>query len=126
MMIDYIRALRATLLTLFIVALTNCASTPPEVNRVKSSRLTDPQATIIGLATDTLSESHPNTSGHVVLDTGQQAFTARIAVAASAEKTLDAQYYIWNDDATGRVLAHQLVVAADRGVPRRLSVFWQC
>ena len=51
-----------------------------------------------------------------------QAFTARIALVDLAEKTLDAQYYIWEADATGWVLAEPLMQAADRGVRVRLLV----
>jgi putative cardiolipin synthase len=39
-----------------------------------------------------------------------------------AEKSLDVQYYIWEADATGRILAERLVRAADRGVKVRLLV----
>lgn len=37
-----------------------------------------------------------------------------------AEKTLDVQYYIWESDATGRIMADRLVRAADRGVRVRV------
>ena len=37
-----------------------------------------------------------------------------------SEKTLDAQYYIWDIDATGRIMADRLIRAADRGVRVRL------
>ena len=67
-----------------------------------------------------LSDEHPAESGHVVLDTGRQAFNARVALAGSAEHTLDAQYFIWNDDTTGKILAQQVLAAADRGVRVRL------
>lgn len=67
-----------------------------------------------------LSHGHPNLSGHVVLDTGRQAFNARVALAGSAERALDAQYFIWNSDTTGKILAQQVLAAADRGVRVRL------
>lgn len=38
----------------------------------------------------------------------------------AAEFTIDAQYYIWHDDVTGRVLHNRLLAAADRGVRVRL------
>lgn len=40
----------------------------------------------------------------------------------AAEKTLDAQYYVWRSDATGTVLLERLMAAADRGVRVRLLV----
>jgi putative cardiolipin synthase len=45
---------------------------------------------------------------------------ARYAFALLAEKTLDVQYYIWEGDATGRVLLLALISAADRGVHVRV------
>ena len=39
-----------------------------------------------------------------------------------AEKTLDAQYYIWSSDTTGRILAGGLIRAADRGVRVRILI----
>jgi putative cardiolipin synthase len=41
-------------------------------------------------------------------------------LAAVAEESLDIQYYIWHNDASGRRLAGELLRAADRGVRIRL------
>lgn len=62
----------------------------------------------------------PGRSGFLVLDSGKQAFLARAALIESAERTIDAQYYIWNSDDTGRYLASRLLAAADRGVRVRI------
>ena len=40
--------------------------------------------------------------------------------ARAAGRSLDLQYYIWHDDFTGRLLDHELLRAADRGVRVRL------
>jgi putative cardiolipin synthase len=45
---------------------------------------------------------------------------ARYAFAALAEKTIDAQYYLWEEDTTGRILFSALMKAASRGVRVRL------
>jgi putative cardiolipin synthase len=50
------------------------------------------------------------------------AFAARALSARVAERSLDLQYYIWHDDLTGRLIAGELVQAADRGVRVRLLV----
>jgi putative cardiolipin synthase len=50
------------------------------------------------------------------------AFAYRAATAAAAERTLDVQYYIWHDDLTGRLLAAELIRAAERGVRVRLLI----
>ena len=47
---------------------------------------------------------------------------ARVAMADLAEKTLDAQYYIWDGDITGKILADHLLKAADRGVRVRVLI----
>ena len=97
-----------------------CASTPPTVEKSASFKLEKIQSSALGSSITTLSTAHPKQSGHVVLNTGRQAFSSRIVLAASAERTLDAQYFIWNNDSTGRILASKMILAADRGVRVRL------
>jgi len=65
---------------------------------------------------------HPGKSGFRLLDRADDAFLARLAMIEAAEKTLDAQYYVWRTDATGTVLLERLMAAADRGVRVRLLV----
>ncbi|HEY4367549.1 MAG TPA: phospholipase D family protein [Steroidobacteraceae bacterium] len=59
-------------------------------------------------------------SGAALMPDGGDAFAARVISAREAEYTIDAQYYIWHADTTGRFLAHELLAAADRGVYVRL------
>lgn len=54
------------------------------------------------------------------LEAGEDAFAARILLARAAERTIDAQYYIWHGDLTGLLLLQALRDAADRGVRVRL------
>jgi putative cardiolipin synthase len=51
---------------------------------------------------------------------GMLAFAARVMLARTAEHTLDLQYYAWDDDNTGRLLALEVLKAADRGVKVRM------
>ena len=53
---------------------------------------------------------------------GRPAFTARVVLADLAEKTLDVQYFLWESDATGRILGDHLMRAADRGVRVRILI----
>jgi putative cardiolipin synthase len=76
--------------------------------------------TRIGRRIEDLSGQHHGASGFAIIRYGRPAFTARVAMADLAEKTLDVQYYIWEADATGRILAERLVRAADRGVRVRV------
>ena len=43
-----------------------------------------------------------------------------MALAHAAERSIDAQYYIWHDDITGALLMRALREAAERGVRVRL------
>ncbi len=71
-------------------------------------------------ATSALAGRHPGQSGVILLDTGIQALQQRDALIAAASSSIDAQYYIWNSDASGRYLAARLLAAAERGVQVRL------
>ncbi|WP_296404344.1 phospholipase D-like domain-containing protein [Psychrobacter sp.] len=64
--------------------------------------------------------AHPNQSGLYLLDNSHEALLSRLALAASAQNSLDVQYYIWHDDTTGHLLMQSLYQAADRGVQVRL------
>lgn len=54
------------------------------------------------------------------LEDSLEAFAARYQLAALAQRTLDVQYYIWEDDVSGRLLFQALLDAAFRGVKVRL------
>ena len=74
------------------------------------------------LATATASEiaEHQSRSGVYPLRLGPDAFVARVLLARSAERSIDAQYYIWKLDHTGTLLLATLWEAANRGVRVRL------
>jgi cardiolipin synthase C len=57
----------------------------------------------------------PQTAVSLVSD-NMVAFALRTASARAAIETLDLQYYIWDEDVTGRLLAREVLRAADRGV----------
>ncbi len=61
-------------------------------------------------------------SAYWLLDRGDLAFNARLAVTDLAVSTLDIQYFIWEADETGRLLAQRVIGAADRGVRVRLLI----
>ena len=52
----------------------------------------------------------------------REAFIVRLALADLAERSLDMQYYVWDGDATGRIIVDRVMKAADRGVRVRLLV----
>jgi putative cardiolipin synthase len=54
------------------------------------------------------------------LSNNLEAFAARVAMIDAAEKTLDVQTFIFEDDDTGLFLVDRMVMAADRGVRVRI------
>ncbi|WP_226627620.1 phospholipase D family protein [Alloyangia pacifica] len=66
--------------------------------------------------------AHDGQSGVLPLTDGRDAFAARVLLARAAQQSIDAQYYIWQDDTTGLILLDELRAAAARGVQVRLLV----
>ncbi|WP_431637697.1 phospholipase D family protein [Dyella sp. KULCS107] len=64
--------------------------------------------------------SHDEQSGFRLLTFSTNALMSRVTLADHAKHTLDLQYYIFANDATGRLVAQRLLAAADRGVRVRL------
>jgi putative cardiolipin synthase len=102
------------------LVLAGCATLPTEYPRHPSTAITDYPATGLDQLFEEVAAQHPGESGFAIIRHGRQAFTARVALTELAEKSLDLQYYIWEADATGRILAERLVRAADRGVRVRV------
>ena len=71
-------------------------------------------------ATTPLCEDHPGECGILALDDSLDAFAARYRLTEMAERTLDVQYYIWENDMSGLLLFSVLLAAAKRGVRVRL------
>lgn len=63
-----------------------------------------------------LQDKHEGLSGFHLLKTGGAAFTARLALIQASQHRLHLQYYILQDDLTGKLLVEELLRAADRGV----------
>jgi putative cardiolipin synthase len=116
------RCLLRTWVSVVLVALGGCASLPPQVARVPSSAYTDTADTGLARALAPQVAAHPGQSGVYALPSGQEAFGARMALARTAQRSIDAQYYIWHDDITGTMLFGALWEAAERGVRVRLLI----
>ncbi len=112
------RKLAATVLLGSVLA--SCAIPSRTVEHETPPVAVKPSATTLGRATAEQAGNHPGESAFLLLDTGREALHQRIALADTAESSIDAQYYIWNDDTAGRLLAERLLRAADRGVRVRL------
>ena len=62
------------------------------------------------------------TSWFDIQDIGPEALRWRLALIDTATTSIDAQYFIWKNDAVGSLLLERVLQAADRGVRVRLLV----
>jgi putative cardiolipin synthase len=65
-------------------------------------------------------DAHAGLSGIALISDNMTAFALRALSARKAGRSLDLQYYYWKNDLTGRMLAREVLAAADRGVRVRL------
>ena len=110
-------------LVLYMAQLAACAGTVAPVgppHRHETHAITDPKTTTLGEIFEAEAQKHPGLSGFDLISSGRTAFEARYVFAHFAQRTIDAQYFIWADDATGRNMLLALLDAADRGVRVRL------
>src|SRR4029450_197402 len=108
--------------TLGLVLLLSACSTTVnwKYPRPPSTAFAHPQTTTLGALFPEATGQRRSLSGFSVVREGERAFMARLAMVDLAEKSLDAQYYIWDGDITGQILADRLIRAADRGVRVRI------
>ena len=69
---------------------------------------------------DAVTAAHPGQDGLMLLLENDDAFAARSLATRNAGRSIDLMYYIWRTDLSGRLLIHDLLSAADRGVRVRL------
>jgi len=105
-----------------IVFCAGCASLPDNDGIEKSYSLTASSQALLSQLSESNLSSLSHDSGFIMMVDGIDAFIARLALAREAQNSIDAQYYIWHDDLTGKVLLNELINAADRGVRVRLLV----
>ena len=105
---------RHAMLVPVLAVFASCASLPTDYPRSSSTAMQDHESTPIGRRVAELAAQHPGNSAFRIIRDGRTAFTARVALADLAQKTLDVQYFLWETDATGRNLVDHLVRAADR------------
>jgi putative cardiolipin synthase len=107
-----------------VTAAAGCATRPPAdtLERPVTNALPQADATPLATALAAPERAHPGQSGFRVLQSGTEALQMRIALARAATKTLDMQYYIANEDTTGKLLLGAALYAADHGVRVRMLV----
>ena len=110
----------ASIVVALAALIAGCASLPPLEERTVTAALPDTAGTRLGRAIAPGVAANPGKTGiHAILEP-RDAFATRVLLAAAADRSLDAQYYIWHDDQTGRMLFGALWQAAERGVRVRL------
>ena len=67
-----------------------------------------------------LKTQNPDLTGYHILYEPLEAIASRLQLIDKAEKTLDLQYYIWDNDTIGSLALYKIIQAADRGVKVRL------
>ena len=103
------------------LGLAACGSLPHDTDRRASTALA-PQADSVLLQVAQASTPEPDLTGVRLLPLGSFALDARLQLVQRARHSLDVQYYVLDDDATGRLLLQRLADAAARGVRVRLLV----
>ncbi|MCH2180934.1 MAG: phospholipase D family protein [Mariniblastus sp.] len=85
-----------------------------------SAAIKDAGQTRLGKESAALSANHPGESGFLLLDRGRDAMSWRLILSDAAEKTIDAQYFLWKNDLAGQAFMQRLLAAAERGVRVRV------
>jgi putative cardiolipin synthase len=108
------------ILTLLLIG--GCSTLPKDFEKPVSFAYTDTDDTRLGRARREEINAHPGQSGFLLLGNGLDAFLARAILAKNAERSIDVQYFLYQDDLIGRLLTDLLLRAANRGVRVRLLV----
>lgn len=103
-----------------IIGARNAFPLPDISNRPMEAAMPMDPATVLGKWHEQAELQNPGKSGVLPLQSGHDAFGSRIALARVAQRSIDAQYYIWHDDTAGILLFSELLDAARRGVQVRL------
>lgn len=103
-----------------LILMVGCATGDRTFQQTVSYAPEQPTRTKLTQAIQDLGDPRDGRSGVRIIGNGEEALAARLALAAAAEQTIDAQYYLLHNDLTGQVFAWSLLEAADRGVRVRL------
>ncbi len=103
-----------------VIGITGCSTLPTLAGRTVTVSIGGEPGTALYDSLAPLTAQHPGLTGIHSLDEGREAFAARVALAETAQRSLDVQYYIWHEDVSGMLLLDALRRAAERGVRVRL------
>ncbi len=107
-----------------IGAFVAACTTLPGANypRQDSVAFAQPESTRLGQQLIVPARKHAGSSGFRLLVQGTDSLRTRLDLAAAAERTLDLQYFLIQNDTTGKLLMDSVLEAADRGVRVRMLI----
>ena len=117
------RAPRLAICAIFLVVLgtlSACSTVRPDFVKQPSHALAPVADTPSTRYVSAQLAGHPGESGFRMLVNNSNALMSRVVLADHAQHSIDLQYYLFENDATGRLLAQRLLAAADRGVRVRI------
>ncbi|WP_237067078.1 phospholipase D-like domain-containing protein [Microbulbifer guangxiensis] len=103
-------------LTLLLCGCLGPAYFPEPPTRTESLHQLGPPDSALARVVDGLTAAHPGQTGVYPVTTAQDALAVRLAAIRAAQRSIDIQYFIFRRDESGRLLTHELIDAADRGV----------
>jgi len=114
-------SIRHLFLAIALAVLSGCASVDFDRPKTVTHAFHDTDDTYLGQGlADDVEAQPPGHSGFLPLNDGIDALASRLLMAESAERSIDAQYYLLKNDIVGRAFINVLLRAADRGVRVRL------
>lgn len=106
---------------ILLAAISGCATVDFDYPKSESTAIEATRDSYLGQELVGAADEHPEGySGFLPIEDGIDALSARLLMAARAEHTIDAQYYLLKPGITGSAFLHALLDAADRGVRVRL------
>jgi len=105
-----------------LFALLGCSPLQNKADRQPSTALPPAHDTPSARYVQSEVQTHTGDSGFRLLANSTNALMSRIALADHAAHSIDLQYFIFQNDATGRLVAQRLLAAADRGVRVRMLI----
>jgi cardiolipin synthase C len=115
-------AIKAITTVFLLLALLQGCALPPLSDRTQSTALGPELAkqTRLGKALTARLAQNKGKAGIYPVQDPKLAFASRVALARTAERTIDIQSYLWHNDTTGTLMLNELFAAAERGVRVRL------
>lgn len=115
---------RTLWMTVALALMLSACNTLPKVQSITPEYADDIDTSETSLAKtiQPLQDQHPSLTGYHILYDPLDAIASRVHLIDQAEKRLDLQYYIWDNDKVGALALHKIIQAADRGVKVRMLV----